>query len=136
MEAAIGADAACDNALAPLYAFQTLPGMVLSFCLMQFGVTWAYIAAVTAEILPTRVRATGLGLSVAVGRVGAMLAPLLLTFAYQTSGKAGPALPVLFALAAPGPIAAVLWWLKGIETRNISLEQGSEDLPVSAAAAE
>ena len=47
--------------------------MVASYCLMQFGVTWAYITAyvVAAEILPTPVRATGLGVSVAVGRVGA-----------------------------------------------------------------
>ena len=113
----------------PLYFFQTLPGMVLSYCLMQFGVTWAYITAyvIAAEILPTHLRATGLGLSVAVGRVGAMLAPLLLTFAYQTSGSAGPALMVLILLASPGPIAAILWRWKGVETRNLSLEHGSNE---------
>lgn len=116
-------------AIVPLYAFQTLPGMVLSYCLMQFGVTWAYITAyvVASEILPTRLRATGLGLSVAIGRVGAMLAPLLLTFAYQSSGKPGPALLVLILLASPGPLAAILWWWKGVETRNLSLESGSNE---------
>lgn len=116
-------------AIIPLYAFQTLPGMVLSFCLMQFGVTWAYITAyvIAAEILPTHLRATGLGLSVAVGRVGAMLAPLLLTFAYQTTASPGPALLVLIVLALPGPVAAILWWWKGVETRNLSLEHGSNE---------
>lgn len=124
-------------AILPLYFFQTLPGMVMSYCLMQFGVTWAYITAyvIAAEILPTHLRATGLGLSVAVGRVGAMLAPLLLTFAYQASGSAGPALLILVLLASPGPIAALLWWWKGVETRNLSLEHGSNEkaLPLTGA---
>lgn len=123
-------------AVLPLYAFQTLPGMVASYCLMQFGVTWAYITAyvISAEILPTRLRATGLGLSVAFGRVGAMLAPLLLTSAYQTTGAPGPALLVLLALAAPGPVAAILWWWKGVETRNLSLEHGSNEASLLAPA--
>ena len=115
-------------AIVPLYALQTLPGMVASYCLMQFGVTWAYITAyvVAAEILPTPVRATGLGVSVAVGRVGAMLAPPLLTLAYQSSGTPAGALGVLLLLALPGPIAAIIWARRGIETRNISLEAGSD----------
>lgn len=114
-------------AILPLYLFTTLPGMVFSYCLMQFGVTWAYITAyvVAAEILPTRLRATGLGLSVAIGRVGAMLAPLMLTSAYQATGAPSAAFAILIGLALPGPIAALLWWLWGEETRNVSLEQGS-----------
>ncbi|WCM26289.1 MFS transporter [Sphingomonas sp. QA11] len=118
-------------AVLPLYALTSLPGMVFSYCLMQFGVTWAYITAyvIAAEILPTRLRATGLGVSVAIGRVGAMLAPLMLTYAYQTSGAPSSALLVLIVLALPGPIAALLWWLWGEETRNVSLEQGSANPP-------
>lgn len=116
-------------AILPLYAFSTLPGMVFSYCLMQFGVTWAYITAyvVAAEILPTRLRATGLGLSVAIGRVGAMLAPLMLTSAYQATGAPSSALLILIVLALPGPIAAALWWMWGEETRNVSLEKGSAE---------
>lgn len=127
-------------AVLPLYATTTLNGMVASYCLMQFGVTWAYITAyvVAAEILPTRLRATGLGLSVAIGRVGAMLAPVLLTSAYQSSGNPSSALAVLVLLAAPGPICALLWWLFGSETRNISLEAGSGEraFPAPVAAEE
>ncbi|MEX3679777.1 hypothetical protein [Paraburkholderia sp. BR14320] len=34
---------------------------------------------------------------------------------------------MLLALALPGPVAAAIWWVKGRETRNISLEEGSDD---------
>ncbi|KAF1005970.1 MAG: putative niacin/nicotinamide transporter NaiP [Luteibacter sp.] len=114
-------------AIVPLYVLHTLPGMVTAYCLIQFGVTWAYISGyvVSSEVLPTRMRATGLGISVAVGRVGAMLAPLSLTYAYQASGSPSSALLVLLLLALPGPIAAALWWRMGTETRNVSLEEGS-----------
>ena len=116
-------------AIIGLYLAQQLPHMVLGYCLIQFGVTWAYISAyvVSAEILPTRVRASGLGLSVAVGRIGAMVTPVLLTNAFMATGNPSGALLVLLALAAPGPIAALLWWLRGHETRGISLEKGSSD---------
>ena len=115
-------------AIVPLYALKTLPGMVGSYCLIQFGVTWAYITAyvVASEILPTHVRATGLGVSVAIGRLGAMLAPLMLTWAFQATGTPAGALIILMVLAAPGPIAALIWWRLGAETRNVSLEEGSQ----------
>jgi MFS family permease len=116
-------------AILPLCGLTYLPGVVLCYCVIQFGVTSAYIAAyvVSSEVLPTRIRATGLGVSVAVGRAGAMAAPFLLTAAYQVSATPVLALVTLFALAVPGPIAAALWWRYGTETRNISLEQGSSD---------
>lgn len=116
-------------AIVPIYVIHNLPGMVFGYCLIQFGVTWAYISGyvVSSEILPTRMRATGLGISVAVGRVGAMIAPLMLTYAYQTSGTPASALMVLLVLALPGPLAALWWWSKGKETRNVSLEEGSDE---------
>ncbi|HZZ10430.1 MAG TPA: MFS transporter [Paraburkholderia sp.] len=110
-----------------LYAMHTLPGMVMGYCLIQFGVTWAYISGyvVSSEILPTRIRATGLGVSVAVGRLGAVIAPLMLTRLYATLGTPSAALGALLLLALPGPLAAGLWCLRGRETRNVSLEEGS-----------
>ena len=106
-----------------------LGGMVLGYCLIQFGVTWSYISAyvVSAEILPTRLRASGLGVSVAFGRVGAMVTPVLLTSAFAPTGTPSAPLLVLLVLATPGPVAAAVWWLKGRETRNVSLEEGSDD---------
>jgi MFS family permease len=110
-----------------IYGTSSLPGMVIGYCMIQFGVTWAYISGyvVSSEILPTRVRATGLGVSVAVGRVGAVVAPLMLTNAYASSGTPSSALIALLVLALPGPIAAAYWWIRGNETRNVSLETGS-----------
>jgi MFS family permease len=114
-------------AILPLCELTYLPYVVLCYCVIQFGVTWAYISAyvVSSEVLPTSSRATGLGVSVAVGRAGAMASPFLLTSAYQFSGTPFLALVSLFALAIVGPIAAALWWRNGPETRNISLEEGS-----------
>jgi MFS family permease len=115
-------------AVVVIYAMHTLPGMVFGYCLIQFGVTWAYISGyvVSSEILPTRIRATGLGVSVAVGRLGAVIAPLMLTKMYAASGTPSAALIGLLVLALPGPLAAALWWLKGRETQNLSLEEGSD----------
>lgn len=117
-----------------IYGTSSLSGMVIGYCMIQFGVTWAYISGyvVSSEILPTRVRATGLGVSVAVGRVGAVVAPLMLTNAYATSGTPSSALMALLALALPGPIAAAYWWIRGSETRNVSLETGSGQAIASA----
>jgi MFS family permease len=114
-------------AIIVIYAMHTLAGMVLGYCLIQFGVTWAYISGyvVSSEILPTRIRASGLGVSVAVGRLGAVIAPLMLTKMYAATGTPSAALVGLLVLAIPGPLAAALWWLRGRETSNLSLEEGS-----------
>jgi MFS family permease len=114
-------------AIIVIYAMHTLAGMVLGYCLIQFGVTWAYISGyvVSSEILPTRIRASGLGVSVAIGRLGAVIAPLMLTRMYAASGTPSAALVGLLVLAIPGPLAAALWWLWGHETRDLSLEEGS-----------
>lgn len=114
-------------AIIVIYAMHTLAGMVLGYCLIQFGVTWAYISAyvVSSEILPTRIRASGLGVSVAVGRLGAVISPLMLTKMYALSGTPSAALVGLLMLAIPGPLAAAIWWLRGRETSNLSLEEGS-----------
>ncbi|WP_186102838.1 MFS transporter [Burkholderia gladioli] len=116
-------------AIVLIYMMHTLPGMVAGYCLIQFGVTWAYISGyvVSSEVLPTRIRATGLGVSVAVGRVGAMVAPLMLTNVYAATGTPSAAMIGLLLLALPGPLAALLWFVNGRETRNVSLEEGSAD---------
>lgn len=123
-------------AILVVYFANGLAGMVFGYCLIQFGVTWGYISAyvVSAEILPTRLRASGLGVSVAFGRVGAMVTPVLLTSAFGSTGTPSAPLLVLLVLASPGPVAAAFWWLKGRETRNLSLEEGSGDEALLGAA--
>ena len=114
-------------AIGVVYLAASTQAMVLGYCLIQFGVTWAYIAAyvVSSEILPTRLRASGLGVAVAVGRLGAFFAPLLITQVFANTKDPTTALIVLFVLAIPGPIAALWWWMRGPETRHQSLERGA-----------
>jgi hypothetical protein len=49
----------------------------------------------------------------------------MLTKMYAMSGTPSAALVGLPVLAIPGPLAAAIWWLRGRETRNLSLEEGS-----------
>ena len=52
--------------------------MLLFGCLLSFfnlG-AWGALYAITPELYPTRLRATGAGWAAAVGRIGAILAPL------------------------------------------------------------
>lgn len=103
----------------------TTPGTVsAAYCLIMFSVVGATNAAyvVTSEILPVRNRATGLGISVAAGRVGAFGAPLLLSLIYEQTHKPGWALLALACLTLPGPIASLIWCFKGTEGRNRSLD--------------
>lgn len=84
---------------------------------------------VISEIMPVNNRATGLGISVAAGRVGAFFAPLWLAAAYTRTHHAGWALLVLTAMTLPGPIASLVWYFKGIEASNRSLEEVSGENP-------
>lgn len=114
-----------------LLGFASTPHTVMAaYTLIMFSVIWATNAAyvVSSEILPVHNRATGLGLSVAAGRVGAFAAPLLLSFLYQQTHKAGPALLTLTLLSLPGPVASLIWCLKGTEGSNCSLEELSRKL--------
>ena len=95
------------------------------YSVVMFSVVWATNAAyvVTSEILPVRNRATGLGLAVAAGRIGAFGAPLLLSLIYEHSHRPGLALLALAVLSLPGPAAALVWCFKGTEGSNRSLEE-------------
>lgn len=114
--------------------FASTPQMVLvAYSLVMFSVIWASNAAyvVTSEILPLHYRATGLGLAVAVGRVGAFCTPLLLSAMYEHTHKPGLALVALTALTLPGPIAALIWCVKGTEGSHCSLEEISREAAVA-----
>lgn len=80
---------------------------------------------VSSEVMPVNNRATGLGISVAVGRVGAFFAPLWMGTVYSQTHRAGWPLLILTAMTLPGPIAALAWFFKGIEANNRSLEEVS-----------
>jgi MFS family permease len=108
--------------------FASTPGAVmigntlLMFCLIGTSNS-SYV--VTSEVLPVNNRATGLGISVAAGRIGAFFAPLWLGEVYNRTHQSGLALLVLTAMTLPGPVAALIWYFKGIEANNRPLEEVS-----------
>ena len=78
-------------------------GMALSFC--NLG-AWGALYAVTPEVYPTRLRATGAGGAAAFGRLASIIAPLLVPLLRSTTGLTG--LFVIFALAfAVAAVAAL-----------------------------
>jgi MFS family permease len=109
-----------------LYFAATPTAVLFSYAFVQFCLIGASNSSyvVTSEILPVRNRATGLGISVAAGRVGAFTAPILLSLA------PGPrvALLTLMAMALPGPVSALLWCFKGVEGNKRSLEEVSNEV--------
>jgi nitrate/nitrite transporter NarK len=80
---------------------------------------------VSSEVMPVNNRATGLGISVAAGRIGAFFAPIWMSTVYSQTHKAGWPLLILTAMTLPGPIAALVWYFKGIEANNRPLEEVS-----------
>ena len=110
--------------------FASTPHTVMAaYTLVMFSVVWATNAAyiVSSEILPVHNRATGLGISVAAGRIGAFVAPLLLSFIYQRTHQAVFALLALTILSLPGPVASLIWCFKGTEGSKCSLEDISRE---------
>ncbi len=83
---------------------------------------WISAYATFSEIFPTHLRSTGIGLSVAVGRIGAFLAPLVLT-AVATAYGMIPALMLLAAFWLIGVATMIPWYFRGIEGKRCPLEQ-------------
>jgi MFS family permease len=112
-----------------LYYAKTPADVLLAYPMLLFSLIWASNSAyiVTSEILPVRNRSTGLGISVAAGRVGAFTAPILLSSIFMNTHKAGLALLGLAIMSLPGPLAALIWCFKGMEGKNRSLEEISHE---------
>ncbi|MDE8348241.1 MAG: MFS transporter [Acidocella sp.] len=93
------------------------------FVLVNLLATASWVGAYPtfSELFPTRLRATGIGISVAVGRIGALISPFLMDFA----GKAGlaAALAVLAGFWLIGFLAMLVWWFVGIEANGVPLER-------------
>ncbi|HQT59741.1 MAG TPA: MFS transporter [Acidiphilium sp.] len=98
--------------------------IMLGFALVNLLATGSWIAAYPtfSELFPTALRATGIGASVAVGRVGAALSPFLVGYVGSRSMPA--ALIMLAGFWALGAVAILIWRLRGgIEARGLALEQ-------------
>jgi MFS family permease len=77
---------------------------------------------VLSEIFPTTLRATGIGLSVAVGRVGAILGPPFFYWLYQQFGV-GAVFTAMSAIFVVGSAAMLWWYVYGVEGRGRTLEE-------------
>jgi MFS family permease len=100
------------------------PGLTLAaFTLAVFCATAAWVSAYPtfSELFPTHLRATGVGASVAVGRVGAIIGAVVLGELASSFGL-WSGFAALAGLWAIGAVAAGVWWLRGVEGRGMSLE--------------
>lgn len=98
-------------------------GVLWSFVVANVCATGSWVSAYPtfSEIFPTSLRSTGIGASVAFGRIGAAVAPfLLVALARRLSIMA--AFGALAGFWALGAAAMVPWWLWGPEGRGRSLE--------------
>ncbi|TFC24376.1 MFS transporter [Cryobacterium sp. TMT2-18-3] len=89
-------------------------GMLLSF--FNLG-AWGALYAVTPELYPTRIRATGAGWAAGVGRIAAILAPLAVPMLREMGGTA-----LLFTVFAMFFVVAALGALGLPEKRGKALE--------------
>ncbi len=111
--------------LAPATATRSGTIVLLAFMIANFCATGAWTSAYPtfSEIFPTHLRSTGIGLSVAVGRIGAVAsAPLLVWIAQGATGIPG-ALVTLALLWLVGAIAMVPWYFHGVEGAGTPLEK-------------
>lgn len=94
-----------------------------AFTAAAFFATCAWVSAYPtfSELFPTGLRATGIGASVAVGRLGAIIGQVLLA-EVALSFSLGAMFLLLGAFWMIGCVAGAVWWVGGVEARGISLE--------------
>jgi MFS family permease len=97
--------------------------VLAAFTLANLFATGSWISAYPtfAEIFPTPLRSTGIGLSVAIGRMGAFAAPLVLTAVADAHGMI-PALMLLAGFWLIGALVMIPWAIWGVEGRGRPLE--------------
>lgn len=110
--------------LAPATATHNSLVVLLAFLISNFFATGAWTSAYPtfSEIFPTHLRSTGIGLSIAVGRIGAALSAPLLLWIVGWAGIAG-ALVTLGALWLVGAVAMIPWYFRGVEGAGMPLEK-------------
>lgn len=104
--------------------------VIASGALLAAGMngTYAALYAYTPEVYPTRLRATGMGMASAVGRIGGIAAPIIIGVSQQALGFAGVFIMIMSVLA----VTAVLVVVFGVSTKGRSLESLTEAVPIVA----
>jgi putative MFS transporter len=98
-----------------------LPSLIIWGFLLQFFVyaMWSSVYAYTPELYPTRMRATGCGMSSAIGRIGALLGPFVVGIVLVNYGVGA----VFTMGSATFLISAAALLLLGPETKGKVLEE-------------
>ncbi len=112
-------------------------GAVLAaFTVAAFFATCAWVSAYPtfSELFPTHLRATGVGASVGVGRIGAVIGQVLLA-ATATALNLTSMFVLLGGFWLIGSIAGAVWWRYGVEARGQNLEALAAALTTGRAAA-
>jgi MFS transporter, putative metabolite:H+ symporter len=92
------------------------------------GGSYAIIAPYMAEVWPTGLRASGMGLGYGVGNLGKIISPLGLALIvgggdfFKPAASVGALVPAMWFLAFWAALAAVAFLVLGIETRGRSIE--------------
>jgi putative MFS transporter len=107
------------SALGLAFAQSDYEIMLAGICLSFFmNGTYAGVYAYTAEVFPTAIRTTGAGLASAIGRIGAIISPILVGYLYPSFGFTG----VFGTTTSVLLVGAVVVVLMGVPTRGRSLE--------------
>lgn len=85
---------------------------------------WGAVYTYTPELYPTFARATGAGAAAAFGRIGGILAPIIVGHLLQSIGRSG----VMTLNAAMFAIGAATVSVLGKETKGAVLEESSQGL--------
>lgn len=117
---------ALSGAAAYMFSLSTTTGQLILWGLAVYFFNlgaWGVLYAYTPELYPTAIRATGSGWASFCGRIGAILAPLIVGQMLVLMGQA-VAYPVIFLLfTAVFVVTALGMLILGIETRGKTLEE-------------
>ena len=97
--------------------------VLVAFTVAAFFATCAWVSAYPtfSEIFPTQLRATGIGASVGVGRMGAVIGQIVLAEASVVFNLT-TVFVVLGLFWLIGAVAGAVWWVKGVEARGLSVD--------------
>ncbi|MFP5342148.1 MAG: MFS transporter [Candidatus Limnocylindria bacterium] len=117
--------------------------VLIAFTVAAFVATCAWVSAypTIAELFPTHLRATGFGLSVGVGRTGAIVGQVILALV-AIRFDAGSIFALLAGFWLIGTVAGLIWWRTGHEANGRALESlvpaepGARHAPVAVHARE
>ena len=104
--------------------------VLVAFTVAAFFATCAWVSAypTIAELFPTHLRATGFGMSVGVGRTGAIVGQVILA-AVATSFSPVSVFVLLGAFWLIGTVAGLAWWRRGVEATGVALDALSHGRP-------